>query len=246
MNTDDQGSRMDLTVLVHRDPPRTQSIPYQTPVSVPFRPTQHTPAYMRANSHATSPMDTGPGQLIHNFSPSHSLHSLSHPRNSPIHTSTVPSLPSFPSVPTIPQSISETWHNRIVPAFHHLSHNFTTQNMFHYRPLPSAPVPSSNTFIPESYTPLDSPNFLPINFVRSPVSVPPASVHLPSRVGSRMDQNHIVERTPSRIMHQPRPHRIVDIDHISTTAQLIPETQSAPAILSEFPQEIHHLLHHHP
>ncbi|KAJ3871301.1 hypothetical protein F5051DRAFT_446365 [Lentinula edodes] len=118
--------------------------------------------------------------------------------------------------------------------------------MFHYRPLPSAPVPPSNTFISESYTPLNSPNFSPINFVRSPVSVPPASVRLPSRVGSRMDHNHIVERTPSRTMHQPRPHRIVDLDHISTSAQLIPETQSAPAILSEFPQETHHPFHHHP
>ncbi|KAJ4486649.1 hypothetical protein C8J55DRAFT_487622 [Lentinula edodes] len=47
-------------------------------------------------------------------------------------------------------------------------------------------------------------------------------------------------------MHQPRPHRIVDLDHISTSAQLIPETQSAPAILSEFPQENHHPFHHHP
>ncbi|KAJ4480809.1 hypothetical protein C8R41DRAFT_842440, partial [Lentinula lateritia] len=177
MNTDDQGSRMDLTVPVHRDPPRTQSIPYQKPVSIPFRPTQHSPAYMHANSHATSPMDAGPGQ------------------HSPLHNSNIPSLPSFPSVPTIPQSVSETWHNCIVSTFQNLSHNFTTQNMFHYRPLPSAPVPSSNTFIPESYTPLDSPNFLPINFVRSPVSVPLAS--------------------------------------------------SAPAIMSDFPQENHHPFHHH-
>ncbi|KAJ3897853.1 hypothetical protein F5879DRAFT_995464 [Lentinula edodes] len=38
----------------------------------------------------------------------------------------------------------------------------------------------------------------------------------------------------------------MDLDHISTAAQLIPETQSAPAILSEFPQETHHPFHHHP
>ncbi|KAJ3803979.1 hypothetical protein F5876DRAFT_84002 [Lentinula aff. lateritia] len=61
-----------------------------------------------------------------------------------------------------------------------------------------------------------------------------------------MDHHHIVERTPSRIMHQPRPHRIVDLDHISNSTQLLPETQSAPAVLSEFPQENHHLFHNHP
>ncbi|KAJ3858687.1 hypothetical protein EV359DRAFT_68809 [Lentinula novae-zelandiae] len=43
-------------------------------------------------------------------------------------------------------------------------------------------------------------------------------------------------------MHQPRPHRIVDLDHISASAQLIPETQSAPAILSEFPRDHYHHL----
>ncbi|KAJ3865926.1 hypothetical protein EV359DRAFT_79995 [Lentinula novae-zelandiae] len=46
-------------------------------------------------------------------------------------------------------------------------------------------------------------------------------------------------------MHQPRPHRLVDLDHISTSAQLLPETQSAPAVMSEFPQEHHHLFHNH-
>ncbi|KAH7867624.1 uncharacterized protein C8R40DRAFT_1178935 [Lentinula edodes] len=238
MNTDDQGSRMDLTIPVHRDPPRTQSIPYQTPVSIPFRHTQHSPAYMRANTHATSPLDAGPGQLIQSFSPSHSL-------NSHLYHSNVQSLPSFPSVPTIPQSVSENWHTNTVPNFSPPSHNFATQNVFQNRPLPSAPVPSSNVFISESYTPLDSPTFLPINFVRSPVSVPSAFVRLPSRVGSRMDHHHIIDRTPSRIMHQPRPHRLVDLDHISTSAQLLPETQSAPAIMSEFPQEHHHCFHNH-
>ncbi|KAJ4500688.1 hypothetical protein C8R41DRAFT_808479, partial [Lentinula lateritia] len=233
MHRDDHGSRMDITMPVHRDPPQTQSIPYQTPVSVPFRPPQHSTAYMRTNSHATSPMDTGPGQMINNFSSPHSIHS-------PLHHSNVPSLPSFPSAPTLPQSVSETWHHRIVPTFQNLTHNFTSQNLFNYRPLP--PAPSSNNFLPESFTPIGSPPFLPINYVRSPVSVPPASVRLPSRLGSRMANHPAIERTPSRIMHQPCPHRIVDLDHISASAQLIPETQSAPAILSEFPRDHYHHL----
>ncbi|KAJ3859372.1 hypothetical protein EV359DRAFT_86490 [Lentinula novae-zelandiae] len=38
----------------------------------------------------------------------------------------------------------------------------------------------------------------------------------------------------------------MDLDHISTSAQLIPETQSALAIMLEFPQENHHSFHHHP
>ncbi|KAJ3845964.1 hypothetical protein EV368DRAFT_89791 [Lentinula lateritia] len=97
--------------------------------------------------------------------------------------------------------------------------------MFNYqRPLPSAPPQSSNTFIPDTYTPLGSPQFLPMNFVRSPVSVPSASVGLPSR---------------------PRPHCIVDLDHISSSAQIIPEIQSAPAIMSQFSQE-HYPFHNHP
>ncbi|KAJ3871300.1 hypothetical protein F5051DRAFT_446361 [Lentinula edodes] len=209
---------MDLTAPVHRDPPRTHSIPYQTPVSIPVRQHQHSPAYMRANTHATSPMDAGP-RHEHLSSP-RSIHSSPH-ITSPLLHSTVPSLPSFPSVPTIPQSVSETWHHRIVPAFQNLTHNFTNPNVFTYhRPLPSAPIPSSNNFLTETYTPLGSPQFLPMNFVRSPVSVPSASVRLPSRVGSRMGNDNTVERAPSRILHQPRPHRIVDLDHISSSCQV--------------------------
>ncbi|KAJ3934933.1 MAG: hypothetical protein NXY57DRAFT_958607 [Lentinula lateritia] len=238
MNTGDLGSRMDLTEPVHRNSPRTQSIPYQTPVSLPFRQTQHSPTYMRTQSHATSPTDVGPGQLIHSHPSSHSI-------NSPTLNHTVPSLPSFSSVPTIPQSVSKTWHNHIVPAFQTLTHNFTPQNMFHYCPLPTAPVQSLNVFIPESYTPLNSPQFLPINFVRSPVSVPSASIRLPSQVGSCMDINNIVEQTPSRIMHQPRPHRMVDLDHLSASAHVVPEIQSVPAIMFEFPQGHLQSFHEH-
>ncbi|KAJ3858841.1 hypothetical protein EV359DRAFT_87137 [Lentinula novae-zelandiae] len=229
---------MDLTVPVHCDPPQTQSIPYQTPVSIPFCPNQHSPAYMRANSHATSPMDTGPGQMINHFSPSHSIHSSPHSVHSPLNHSNVPSLPSFPSAQTIPQSVSETWHHHIVPTFQNLTHNFTPQDLFNYHPLP--PAPASNNFLPESYTPIGSPQFLPMNYIRSPVSVPPASVCLPSRLGSCMANHPAVKRTPSCIMHQPHPHHIVDLDHISASAQLVPETQSAPAILSEFPWDHYH------
>ncbi|KAJ3924608.1 MAG: hypothetical protein NXY57DRAFT_969480 [Lentinula lateritia] len=217
---------MDLTAPIHRDLPRTHSIPYQTPVSILVRHNQHSPAYMRTSNHATSQMDAGPRQ-DHPSSP-RSIHSSPH-INSPLLHSTVPSLPSFPSVPNIPQSVSETWHHRIIPAFQNLTHNFTTPNMINYqRPLPSAPPHSSNTFIPDTYTPLGSPQFLPMNFIRSPVSVP-----------------NTVERTPSRILHQPRPHRIVDLDHLSSSAQIIPEIQSAPAVMSQFPQE-HYPFHNHP
>ncbi|KAJ3903220.1 hypothetical protein F5879DRAFT_1038651 [Lentinula edodes] len=182
---------MDLTAPIHRDLPRTHSIPYQTPVSIPVRHNQHSPAYMRTSNHATLQMDAGPRQ-DHSSSP-RSIHSSPH-INSPLLHSTVPSLPSFPSVPNIPQSVSETWHHRIIPAFQNLTHNFTTQNMINYqRPLPSAPPHSSNTFIPDTYTPLGSPQFLPMNFVRSPVSVPSASVRLPSCIGSRMDNSNTVE-----------------------------------------------------
>ncbi|KAJ3808810.1 hypothetical protein F5876DRAFT_78355 [Lentinula aff. lateritia] len=158
---------MDLTAPVHRDPPWTQTFPYQTLVSMPVCPAQHSPAYMCPHSHATLPMDPGLGHMITNFSAPHS-------NTSPIHHSNVPSLPSFPSVPTFPQSVSETWQNHIVPTFQNLTHTFTNPNMFdNHRPLPSAPEPPS--FIPESKTPLNSPPFLPINFGRSHVSVPPAS-----------------------------------------------------------------------
>ncbi|KAJ3850225.1 hypothetical protein EV368DRAFT_84748 [Lentinula lateritia] len=225
---------MDLMVPVHCDPPQTQSIPYQMLVSIPFHPMQHSPAYMHVNSHATSPMDMGPGQTITHFSPSHSIHSSPHSIHSPLNHSTVPSLPSFPSVQTIPQSVSKTWHHRIIPTFQNLTHNFSPQNMFNYCPLPSASAPLLHIFIPESYTPLGSPHFPPMNYVQSPVSVPPASVYLPSRIGSRMDDHPTVEHTPSQIMHQPRPHRLVDLDHILASTQLIPETQSVPAIMSEY------------
>ncbi|KAJ3807904.1 hypothetical protein F5876DRAFT_79264 [Lentinula aff. lateritia] len=203
---------MDLMAPVHRDPPRTHSILYQTPVSIPVRHNQHSPAYMRTSNHATSPMDAGPRH--DHFSPPRSIHSSPH-ANSPLLHNTVPSLPSFPSVPTITQFVSETWHHHIIPTFQNLTHNFTTPNMFNYqRPLPSAPTQSSNTFIPETYTPLGSPQFLPMNFVQSPVSVPSASVHLPSHVGSQMGNNNTVKQTPSRILHQPQPHRIVScLDH---------------------------------
>ncbi|KAJ4470320.1 hypothetical protein C8J55DRAFT_564055 [Lentinula edodes] len=54
-----------------------------------------------------------------------------------------------------------------------------------------------------------------------------------------------IDWTPSRIMHQPRPHCIVDLDHISASAHLIPEIQSAPAIMSEFPCKHYHMLPNH-
>ncbi|KAJ3911426.1 hypothetical protein F5877DRAFT_85979 [Lentinula edodes] len=173
-------------------------------------------------------MEPGPRQII--LSPSHSMHS--HPSlNSQMNHSTVPSLSLFPSVPTIPQSISETWHNHNIPTS---TQNFAPQNMFHYRPLPVAPVQSSNTFMNDTTTPLGSPVFSPLHYIQSPVSVPPASVRLPSRLCSRMTVHPNINRTPSRIMHQPCPHRIVDLDHLYASAHLLPEIQSALAIMSEF------------
>ncbi|KAJ3805011.1 hypothetical protein F5876DRAFT_82299 [Lentinula aff. lateritia] len=109
--------------------------------------------------------------------------------------------------------------------------------MFHYCPLPTAPVQSSNTFMNDSTTPLGCPPFSPIHYIQSPVLVPPASVCLPSHLGSRMNVHPNIDRTPSRIMHQPPPHQIVDLDHILASAHLIPEIQSAPAVMSDFPRE---------
>ncbi|KAJ3924515.1 MAG: hypothetical protein NXY57DRAFT_1086535 [Lentinula lateritia] len=215
MYTDATGSPMDLTDPVHRD--CVPSIPYQTPVSAPLRQIQHSPAYMHVPVRDRTSTGQGPGQLINFSSP---------PIPSQIHhSSTIPSLQSFPSLHMIPQSASETWHHR-VPTNHYITS----------RPLP--PAPTINNLMNDTYTPIISPPAPLFNYLRSPVSVPPASTRAPSRVASRMDSPHIVDRAPSRIVHQPRPHPIVDLHRISSASiNFQNDLHSAPAVMEDFPRE---------
>ncbi|KAJ3898348.1 hypothetical protein F5879DRAFT_994902 [Lentinula edodes] len=175
-----------------------------------------------------------------------------------------PREPTFPgiyllgSLPPRDPFPSTTYSNPILTnplKGHHLFAPATTRSFLSSVAVPVAPfelqpAPSTLQHKPSYTKPYlktySDPGLTPIHFIQSPVSVPSASVRLPYRIGSCMDHHHIVEQTPSRIMHQPRPHCLVDLDHISTSAQLLPETQSALAVMSEFPQEHHHLFHNHP
>ncbi|KAJ3883964.1 hypothetical protein GG344DRAFT_84855 [Lentinula edodes] len=141
------------------------------------------------------------------------------------HSSTIPLLRSFPSLHMIPQSASETWHHR-VPTNH-----YTTS-----RPLP--PAPTINNLMNDTYTPIVSPPVSLFNDLRSPVSVPPASTRAPSRVASCMGSPHVLDRVPSRIVHQPWPHQIVDLHCISLASiNFHNDLHSAPAVMEDFPQD---------
>ncbi|KAJ3911751.1 hypothetical protein F5877DRAFT_85578 [Lentinula edodes] len=72
----------------------------------------------------------------------------------------------------------------------------------------------------DSSTALGSPSFSPIHYIQSPVLVLPASVCLPSRLGSHMNVHPNLNWTPSH------PHCIMDLNHISASAYLIPEIQN--------------------
>ncbi|KAJ4492039.1 hypothetical protein C8J55DRAFT_556349 [Lentinula edodes] len=220
------GSPMDLTDPIHRD--CAPSLPYQTPVSAPLRTVHYSPAYM----HIPAQDGTSTGQGLRQFNfPSPTIHSQLH------HNSDIPSFPSFPSTHTIPQSVSETWHHRI-PTF-----QGTLPVPGHYlvsRPLPPAPTNSFNELMNHTYTPLTSPPIPSFNQLRSPVSVPPASVRAPSRIASCMGSPQIFDRSPSRIMHQPRPHPLVDLDCISSASiDFQPDPRSAPTVLTEFPCDVY-------
>ncbi|KAJ3898480.1 hypothetical protein F5879DRAFT_994749 [Lentinula edodes] len=85
------------------------------------------------------------------------------------------------------------------------------------------------------------------NYLRSPVSVPPASIRAPSRVASRMNSPHIIDRVPSQIMHQPRPQHLVDLDRISSPSiNFHPDLHSAPTIMTDFPRDHYEMAHNRP
>ncbi|KAJ3809851.1 hypothetical protein F5876DRAFT_77364 [Lentinula aff. lateritia] len=211
---------MDLTDPIHRD--CAPSTSYQTPVSAPLRQIQHSPAYMQVPNRNQSSTGPGPGHLI--TFPSSPILSPRH------HSSIIPSLPSFPSLQTLPQSVSETWHPR-VPTFQNNLHN---QNHFNIpRPLPPAPTNSLNNLM-ETYTPNIFPPFPFFNYLRSPVLVPPASA-TPVQIASRIGSPLVVERAPSRIMHQPQPHQLVDLDRLSAPSMNFHhDLHSAPAVMTDF------------
>ncbi|KAJ3871643.1 hypothetical protein F5051DRAFT_445980 [Lentinula edodes] len=95
---------MDLTDPIHCD--CAPSTSYQTPVSTPLRQIQTSPAYMHVPHRNRSSTGPGLGHLI--TFPSSPILSQTH------HSSIIPSLPSFPSLQTLPQSVSETWHHRLL------------------------------------------------------------------------------------------------------------------------------------
>ncbi|KAJ3875585.1 hypothetical protein F5051DRAFT_442251 [Lentinula edodes] len=213
---------MDLTDPVHRD--CAQSTSYQTPVSAPIRQIRHSPAYMHVPNHDRLSTGPGPGHLI--TFPSSPI--LSHIN----HSSTIP---SFPSLQTLPQSISENWHRR-VPNFPDNLHtrNQTTFNVS--RPLPPTP-PNSFDNLTQSYTPDVPPPFPFFTYIRSPVSVSPASI-APGHITSRMDFPHVINCSPSRIMHQPQPHQLVDLDRLSSPSiNFHNDHHSVPPVMTEFPRE---------
>ncbi|KAJ3885814.1 hypothetical protein GG344DRAFT_82315 [Lentinula edodes] len=171
---------MDLTDPVHCDCAPLAS--YLTPVSAPIRQICHSPAYMHVPNRDCLSTGPGPGHLI-NFPSSPILSHINH-------SSTIP---SFPSLQTLPPSISENWH-RHVPTF---ADNLHTQNQTTFnvsRPLPPAP-PNSFNNLPQSYTPNVPPPFPFFNYIRSPVSVPPASI-ASGRITSCMDSPHVIDRSP--------------------------------------------------
>ncbi|KAJ3857495.1 hypothetical protein EV368DRAFT_77709 [Lentinula lateritia] len=178
---------MDLTDPVHPD--CAPSMSYQTPVSAPLHQIQHLPAYMHVPARDRTSTGQGLGHLMNFSSP---------PIPSQIHnSSTVPSLQSFSSLHMIPQSASETWH-------HHVPTNHYTTS----QPLPPAPTNSINNLMNNTYTPIVSPPIPLFNYLQSPVLVPPALTCTPSCMGSP----HLIDHVPSRIVHQPQPHQIVDLD----------------------------------
>ncbi|KAJ3925457.1 MAG: hypothetical protein NXY57DRAFT_967796 [Lentinula lateritia] len=211
---------MDLTDPVHRD--CAPSTSYQMPVSAPLRTIHHSPAYMHAPNRDQPSTGPGPGHLI--TFPSSPI--LSHMN----HSSTIPSLPSLQN---LPQSISDNWHHSL-PNFPHSSHSQPNFNLS--RPLPPAP-PNSFNNLTQTYTPDIPPPFPFFNYLRSPVSVPPASI-APGRIASRMDFSQVPNRSPSRIVHQPQPHQLVNLDRISSPSlNFCDDLHSAPAVMTEYPRE---------
>ncbi|KAJ3803814.1 hypothetical protein F5876DRAFT_84361 [Lentinula aff. lateritia] len=204
---------MDLTDPVHPD--CAPSMSYQIPVSAPLRQIQYLPAYMHVPARDRTSTGQGPGHLMNFSSP---------PIPSQIHnSSTVPLLQSFSSLHMIPQSASETWHHRVS------TNHYTTSC-----PLPPAPTNSINNFMNNTYTPIVSPPIPLFNYLQSPVLVPPALTCTPSRMGSP----HLIDHVPSRIVHQPRPHQIVDLDRISLVSiNFHNDLHSAPAIMADFPRD---------
>ncbi|KAJ3858092.1 hypothetical protein EV359DRAFT_88289, partial [Lentinula novae-zelandiae] len=53
-----------------------------------------------------------------------------------------------------------------------------------------------------------------------------------------MGSPHVIDRSPSRIMHQPQPHQLVDLDRLSSPSLTFQnDHHSAPAVMTEFPRE---------
>ncbi|KAJ3915163.1 hypothetical protein F5877DRAFT_82101 [Lentinula edodes] len=211
---------MDLTDPVHHN--CAPSTSYQTPVSAPLHQIQHSPAYMHIPNCDHLSTGPGPGHLI--TFPSSPI--LSHMNHSSM-------IPSFPSLQTLPQSISENWHHH-VPNF---PDNLHTQTHFNFsRPLPPAP-PNSFNNLTQTYMPDVPPPFPFFNYLRLPVSVPPASI-APGRIASRMDFSQVPNQSPSRIMHQPQPQQLVNLDRISSPSlNFHDDLHSAPAVMTEYPRE---------
>ncbi|KAJ3884641.1 hypothetical protein GG344DRAFT_83730 [Lentinula edodes] len=89
----------------------------------------------------------------------------------------------------------------------------------------------------QTYTPDVPPSFPFSNYLQSPVPVPPASI-APGCIASRMGSPHVIDRSPSRIMHQPQPHQLVDLDRLSSPSLTFHnDHHSTPAVMAEFPRE---------
>ncbi|KAH7871184.1 uncharacterized protein C8R40DRAFT_1072723 [Lentinula edodes] len=66
-------------------------------------------------------------------------------------------------------------------------------------------------------------------------------------MASRMDSPRIIDRVPSRVMHQPRPHQLVDLDRISSASiDFHNDLHSAPAVMTEFPRDMYEMHHSRP